>query len=105
MKPMETEAEDAEDAAIFDRRMAELRADPSKMLPAEVSRLMLRGDRLLTALRKWRNMTQMHLAFRTGLPQEHLSEIEAGTKSGTRDTLKKIAKALDIDVAWITPDA
>lgn len=95
-------AEDAEDAAIFDERMADLAAGRDERLPAEVSAAMLRGDSLLKALRNWRDVTQMQLAFKTGLAQGYISDLEAGRRKGAKETLAQIARALDIDERWMS---
>lgn len=92
------------DVAAYDAAKAELARASNPRLPEEVSAMLLRGDRLLTALRKWRDMTQMHLAQRTGLSQGYISDIEAGRRSGTRDTMEKIARELEIDPAWLIPE-
>ena len=93
--------EDAADVAIFDERMAALAAGTDVVLPAEVSAFMLKGDSLLKALRKWRGMTQMELAFRTGVAQGYISDLEARRKPGTVETLAKIAAALEVDPSWM----
>ena len=63
------EAEDVEDVAIYDARKAELAAG-GVVLPREVSAAILRGDSRLKAIRTWRDETQLHLAFKTGIGQE-----------------------------------
>src|SRR5579871_1998765 len=75
--------EDASDAAIYDARKTELAAGSDARLPVEVSRLILRGDSLLKALRKSRGVTQQDLARRTGLAQGYLSDIETRRKKGS----------------------
>jgi transcriptional regulator with XRE-family HTH domain len=62
---------------------------------------MLRGDSLLKALRKWRDMTQLHLAFKTNIAQGYLSDIESGRRKGTVETLTAIAKALEAPPEWL----
>jgi DNA-binding XRE family transcriptional regulator len=93
--------EDTDDVAMFDARMAELQAGTDARLPAEVTALMLRGDPLAKALRKWRGLTQLDLAATTGLSQGYISDIEAGAKKGAPETLRKIAEALQIDPVWL----
>ena len=93
--------EDEEDVAIFDERMAELKNDNASILPAEVSQMMLRGDSLLKALRKWRNLNQLDMVPLTGLTQGYISDLESGKKKGSHETLRSIAKALNIDPAWL----
>jgi ribosome-binding protein aMBF1 (putative translation factor) len=93
--------EDESDVAIYDARKSELGAGRDERLPAEVSAAMLRGDSLLKALRKWRNMTQLDLSEKTRLGQGYISDLEAGRRKGTRETIGVIAKALGVDEAWL----
>jgi predicted transcriptional regulator len=96
-----TEAEDAADIAIYDARKAEIAAEAHSHLPKEVSAMLLRGDRLIRALRKWRGMTQVQLAARTGLAQGYLSDLESGRRAGTDETLRLIAEGLEVDPSWL----
>jgi MoxR-like ATPase len=93
--------EDADDVAIYDARQAELTAGVDARLPPEVSAAMLRGDSLLKALRKWRDMTQLHLEARTDIGQGYISDIESGRRKGTPETLTKIAEALRVPAEWL----
>jgi hypothetical protein len=93
--------EDEEDVAIFDERMAELKDGNASVLPAEVSQMMLRGDSLLKALRRWRGLNQLDMVPLTGLTQGYISDLESGKKKGSPETLRSIAKALKIDPAWL----
>ena len=79
------EAEDADDIAIYDARKAELAK--GGVLPPEVSAAILRGDSRLKAIRKWRDETQLHLEFKTGIGQGYLSDLESGRRTGTPETL------------------
>ena len=88
--------EDADDIAMYDARKAE----NSPALPPEVSAFMLRGDSLLRAVRKWRDMTQKGIEFKTGLSQGYLSDLETGRKKGTPETLAKLATVLVVPVEW-----
>ncbi len=94
--------EDAADAAVFDARMAERRAGRDALLPAEVSASMLRGLTLIKALRKWRGLKQREVAEKSGVAQGFLSDIESGRRVGSRETLEKIAAALDAPLAWLS---
>ncbi len=90
------------DAALFDERVADLKAGRDVVLPAEVSRLILKGATLPRALRKWRGVTQVQLAEMTGLAQSFLSELEAQEgKKGTAEAWTKIAQALDVPADWL----
>ena len=94
------ETEDANDIAIYDARKAELTAD-GVVLPPEVSAAILRGDSRLKAIRHWRDETQMHLSFKTDISQGYLSDLESGRRTGTPETVAKLAQALDVPVEWL----
>jgi hypothetical protein len=95
------EAEDAEDVAIYDARKAELSAG-GVVLPSEVSAAVLRGDSRLRAIRKWRDETQLHLEFKTGIGQGYLSDLESGRRTGTPETIAKLAEALNVPIEWLS---
>ena len=97
--------EDAADMAMYDARRSDLVGGRDSVLPADVCAMMLRGDRLLKALRKWRDMTQAQLATRTGLAQGYLSDLESGRRKGAKESMDLIAKALEIDPSWLCADA
>lgn len=94
------EAEDVEDVAIYDARKAELAAGGG-VLPPDVSAAIVRGDSRLKAIRKWRDATQLDLAFKTGIGQGYLSDLENGRRAGTAETIAKIAGALDVPKEWL----
>lgn len=92
--------EEAADVAIYDARKAALARGEDFVLPPEVSALVLKGDSLLRAVRKWRDMTQTHLEFKTGIGQGYISDIEAGRRVGSAETLATLARALEVPVGW-----
>jgi hypothetical protein len=96
------QAEDADDVAIYDARKAELAAGSSAVLPPEVSAAILRGDSRLKAIRKWRDETQLHLEVKTGIGQGYLSDLESGRRTGTPETIAKLAQALNVPVEWLS---
>ena len=79
---------------------AEARAEAP--LPETVSTAILNGDSLLKALRVWRGMTQVQLADAAGIGQGYLSELEGRAKTGSPDTLAKLAQALDVPPGWVS---
>jgi DNA-binding XRE family transcriptional regulator len=95
------DAEDADDVAIYDARKSELAAGGG-VLPPEVSAAILRGDSRLKAIRKLKEKTQMYLAFKTGVGQGYLSDLENGRRTGTPETLAKLAEALEVPVEWLS---
>ena len=101
LKRADHEAEDADDVAIYDARKAELAAG-GVVLPPEVSAAILRGESRLKAIRNWRGETQLHLNFITGIGQGYLSDLESGRRTGTTETIAKLAQALDVPVEWLS---
>ncbi len=95
------EAEDAEDVAVYDARKAELSAG-GVVLPIEITAAILRGESRLKAIRNWRNETQLHLNFKTGIGQGYLSDLENGRRAGTPETIAKLAQALNVPVEWLS---
>ena len=95
------DAEEADDIAIYDARKVELAAGAG-VLPPEVSAAVLRGESRLKAIRKWRDKTQLHLEFKTGIGQGYLSDLENGRRTGTPETIAKLARALDVPVEWLS---
>ena len=95
------EAEDADDVAIYDARKAELAAGGA-VLPPEISAAILRGESRLKAIRNWRDETQLHLSFITGISQGYLSDLESGRRTGTPETITKLAQALNVSVEWLS---
>lgn len=56
----------------------------------------------LKRLREDKGLTQEQLAQAAGLPQSHISRLEAGKHSPSNKTLNRLAKALGIDVGSLT---
>ena len=93
--------EDEDDVALYDARKAELAAG-GVVLPPEISAAILRGDSRLKAIRNWRGETQLHLNSKIGIGQGYLSDLESGRRTGTPETIAKLAQALDVPVEWLS---
>jgi ribosome-binding protein aMBF1 (putative translation factor) len=93
--------EDADDVAIYDARKAELSSVQDSLLPKIVSDLMLKGDSLVRALRRWRELTQLELAAMAEVSQGYLSDIESRRRTGAPETLHRLARALDVPIQWL----
>ena len=100
LSAVDHDAEDADDVAIYDARKAELKAG-GVILPEAVSTAMLRGESRLKAIRKWRDMTQLHIESKTHIGQGYLSDLESGRRTGTPETIAKLAKVLKVPVEWL----
>jgi len=66
------------------------------LIPKAVADRLTKGENALRVFREWRDVTQLHLSFKTGIGQGYLSDLENGRRKGTTAALKKIAAALDV---------
>ena len=66
----------------------------------EDTQLLVAADRIVNA-RKAAGMTQQQLAAKLKMPQSQISRIERNPDRTTVRTLKKIAKALKVDVRFL----
>lgn len=90
---MRASIEDFEDIADVDEFRAQ---DDGVRIPAEVAFAVADGTHPVRAWREHRNLTQNELATACGLSKPFISQIESGARTGTLDSLRKIARALDI---------
>ena len=67
-------------------------------LPSEFVTRMLAGTSLVKLWREHRGMTQNALATAASVNRVQISEIEAGKKNGSVETLKKLANALNVRI-------
>ena len=74
--------EDAGTVRIVARARKEIAAG-GPLLPKEMVDRMANGENPVRVLREWRDVTQMHLSFRTNLSQGYISDIENGRRTGT----------------------
>jgi DNA-binding XRE family transcriptional regulator len=93
--------EDAADTAIYDACKAAMANEPHAVLPAEVSALLLRGERLATAIRKWRGLTQQEVSAKLGMAQGTLSDIENGRHRTAANTVRALAKIYEAPAEWL----
>jgi ribosome-binding protein aMBF1 (putative translation factor) len=87
--------EDAGTARLVARARKEIAAG-TPLLPKDLVDRLASGESPVRVLREWRDMTQMHLSFKTNISQGHISDIESGRRTGTPATLRAIATALKV---------
>lgn len=86
--------EDAGTARLVAR--ARKQASEDVLLPKFVADRLANGENAIRVLRDWRDVTQMYLSFKTGIGQGHISDIENGRRTGTPETLRRIADVLKV---------
>jgi ribosome-binding protein aMBF1 (putative translation factor) len=94
--------EDAATARVVARARKEIVAG-APLLPKAVADRIAGGENPVRALRDWRDVTQLHLSFKTRISQSHISDIENGRRTGTTTTLRAIAKALEVPLDLLVP--
>jgi len=88
--------DDAADRAALRRSVA--RADKDDALPVALYRRIRKGESALRVWREHRGLGLNALARVAGVSAPYLSEIEKGVKPGSAVVLKKLARALEVDM-------
>jgi DNA-binding XRE family transcriptional regulator len=99
----EEDYEDMIDGLRADAIMARIAAGEETWPLAFVKEL-TETDSRIRSFRNYRGMTISELAGAAGISQPYLSEIENGKKTGSIDVLKRIAKALKVDLDDLVVD-
>ncbi len=86
--------EDAEDTAAY----WEAKAKGGEGLPDIYMGRLIEGEAPLLVFREWRGLNQSELARLSGVHRVSIADIEAGRKTGSVHTLKKLAEALNITI-------
>jgi|SRR5688572_14320851 hypothetical protein len=87
--------EDAGTARIVARARKEI-AEGAPLIPKEVAERIANGENPIRVVREWRDVTQMHLSFKTDIGQGYISDLETGRRKGTTEALKRIAAVLNV---------
>lgn len=97
-------AEKAEDIRTFDRAMVELERGEDEVVPEAVAQRLLAGDEHpMRVWREHRGLTQDSLATAAGVGKSYISQLEAGSKSGSVDAMRRIAAILEVDIEDLLP--
>lgn len=86
--------EDLEDEAALERALE----NQEELYPGDVVKALLAGENAVRVFRKYRALSQDALADKVGVSKTTICEIETGRKTGSIDTIKKIAAALTVDI-------
>ena len=70
--------------------------------PLSVVESLLDGESPVRVFREFRGLRAGELAEKAGISQGYLSEIEAGKKTGSLGVLKRLAKALSVELSDLT---
>ena len=91
-------AEDLGDLQAYDRAMASLAAGEDELIPVAFADRLLEGESPLRVYRDLRGLAQAELARVSAVNRVQIIDIEAGRKTGSVETLRKLARALRVEV-------
>jgi DNA-binding XRE family transcriptional regulator len=89
---------DVADIAAADEVRRNIAAGTDELVPAEVVDRLFSGENPIRVWRQFRNISAHDLAREIGISSAYLSEIETGRKEGSLSVMKRIAKALSVDL-------
>lgn len=90
--------EDLSDLQSVSEVLKRLEVGEEELLPSLVVDRLLDGKAPLLVWREHRNLTQAELARRSKVNRVQIIDIEAGRKTGSVETLRKLAQELSIDI-------
>lgn len=79
------------------RRLEELAQQNVSALPEKLTKEIESGENPVRVIRRYRLLTQRELSEKTGLGENHISNIENGAKFNIR-TARKLAEALGVRI-------
>jgi mRNA interferase RelE/StbE len=91
-------ADDLADIAAYDRAKAALAAGEDELIPSAFVDRILDGESPLRVFRDFRGLTQSGLAAASGVNRVQIADIEAGRRSGSVETFRKLAQALNLSI-------
>lgn len=75
---------------------------PQEYMPKQIVDRLIAGENRLRVYRDYRGLTQQALANASGVSRDMIAMIETGKKNGSVTTVKKLARALDMDIEDLT---
>lgn len=73
-------------------------ADSGEAIPHEMMRRLIEGESPIRVWREHRGLTQTLLADHAGIDKTYLSQLESGRKSGSVAVIRRLARALSVDI-------
>lgn len=96
---IQEELDELDDIRAYDRAMA----TPQEFIPAEFAHRILDGENPIRVYREYRKMTQDRLATEAGISKPYLSQLENGKRVMSMHVLRRLAKALGVDLDDLDP--
>lgn len=93
--------DDAEDIKDIENNLKSIQEGAEITVPGEVTFAVIDGNTPIRAWREYKKIKMNELAKKVGISSAYLSQIETGKRNPTVDTLKAIAKELNIEVEML----
>ena len=84
--------------AAAEKIQADIDAGREELIPEAMLERMLAGESLVRLWREHRGLTAAQLAEAADISAGYLSELENGKKTGSLETLRRIAVVLNLDI-------
>ena len=84
------------DTRDYDRVKLAIEQGEMEVIPSEVTFALLDGEQPIKVWREYRGLTQQQLAAAAGISVPYLSQIENRRRTGTKEVLLAIARALNL---------
>ena len=95
---MRERLDDLADIQAADATLRAVAEGGDEFVPAAIAERLIGGESPLRVWRGHRGFTQQALADRSGVNRVQIAEIESGRRTGSVETLKKLARALAIQI-------
>jgi len=102
LKALEDERLDVTSAAEI---LARIKSGDEELIPSTVIDRILAGISPLAVWRQYRGLSQAEMARLSGVNRVQIVDIEAGRKTGSVHTLKKLAEVLSVDIQDLVAEA
>ena len=105
MEDLQRLMDDAEmlaDVKAYDAAKVRLDSGDDELIPLELTERRIAGENAVRIWRDYRGLTQEVLAKTSNVSRAMIAAIEAGHKTGSIATLKKLATALKVDLENLT---
>lgn len=93
--------EDAEDIKDIEANLKAIQEGTEITIPGKVTFAILEGTSPIRAWREYRQLKMNELAKKIGISAAYLSQIENGKRNPTVDTLKAVARELNIEIEML----
>lgn len=97
--------EDLVDGIAASEAKARIAAGKEELYPLAIAEALIAGEQPVRVFRKHRGLTHVQLAEKAGVSAPYISEIETGKKAGSFEVMAKIARALNVSLDELAPNA